>query len=818
MRDIIIDIATANSRTSKTWKNKTTSWVWLVERCRETTRTAETMAEYLRESKEAQSRIKDVGGFVGGYLHGGQRKSNSVVHRSVVTLDIDHGTADIWDEFTMAYDCAAMLYSTHKHTPEAPRYRLVLPLSRNVTPEEYEPICRRIASDLGMDAFDDSTYQLARLFYWPSTSKDGEYIFECQEGEALDPDRILATYHNYKDASLWPTSSREGQAVRHEIKKAGDPTAKHGLIGAFCRAYSIEEAIEQLLPDHYEPTAQDGRYTYKHGSVAGGLVCYDGLFAYSHHETDPAGRQLCNAFDLCRLHLFGLSDEGSKVQDITRLPSYQQMQDYVASDPKVRTLLAKERLQSANSDFDGYEDDDSDTTTERPDGNAEDIDAWLAELEYDRKGNIKPTTANLIAIIENDRRLKGKLWHDEFSGFDMVQGGLPWDKTATQWGNRDDANLRCYIEANYGLSCRDKVKDAKDAVLTKYRKHPIKDYLNSLQWDGVPRLDTLIIDYIGAEDTPLYRAMTRKHFTAAVARVFRPGCKYDYCLILAGAEGIGKSTLFHTMGGEWFNDSVVTTEGKAGMEQLRCAWIVEMAELASIKRSEVEQVKGYISRREDIYRAAYGSVTERHPRQCVFCGTTNETHFLKGNTGNRRFWVLPVDSAYRCKEFKQVQADRDQLWAEAVHYFKQSEPLYLDTALEAEAKAKQAEYNDDADDPMPAMLEAFLEQRLPIDWHTWDLQRRRAYFRNPDPLDQEGTEERKEFAAAEFICERLGEDMGAKGYKYTARKVTEMMEKMPGWEKAHTVYHVQHIYGRQRGWRVTTRERLRRNSTSNTTF
>jgi len=776
--DFALDIATAHSRLSKKWKNKKWQWSELVRRCSQTKRTDESVGEYLKMTKQEQADIKDVGGFVGGYLSGGTRKTANVMWRSVATLDIDYGTASVWDDFTMQFGFAAMLYSTHKHTPEKPRLRLVFPLSRNVKPNEYEPLCRKIADTLGIDLFDITTYQLPRLFYWPSTSRDGEFIFEYQDGPACDVDAILKTYVNPFDVSEWPMGSRETEAVAHELRKAGDPLEKPGLIGAFCRAYTIEDAIDTFLQDAYVKTGTDGRYTYKLGSVAAGLVCYEGKFAYSHHETDPASMQLCNAFDLCRIHLFGVHDEGSRVTDITRLPSYLKMQDFAAKDKTVRVLLTKERRADAESDFADVDLDEAENPEE---ANTD----WMADLEYDRKGAIKSTAKNIICIIENDPRLKGHLWHDLFSGFDLVKGGLPWDKKATQWGNRDDANLRIYLEENYGVTGKDKIKDAKDAVFTRRRVHPIRDYLNSLTWDGTPRLDTLIVDYLGVEDTALNRAMTRKHFTAAVARVMNPGCKYDYCLIVTGAEGIGKSTLFSVMGGEWFNDSLVTMEGKSGMEQARGGWVIELPELGSIKRSDVEQVKAYISRQDDTYRPAYGTVTEKHPRQCIFCGTTNETYFLKGDTGNRRFWVMAADADRR--KHNDVKADlmaeRDQVWAEAVERWKEGEKLYLPADMETEARHRQAEYNDDADDPVKDMLLAYLDMKLPGEWQTWDLKRRRAYITDPDPLDQTGTEERTRVCAAEFICERLGRDMGDKEYKYLARKVGRLMDDLPGWER-----------------------------------
>lgn len=789
--DFIVDLATAHSRMSKKWRNRHWSWSELLERCSETKRTGETAAEYARMSREEQSNIKDVGGFVGGYLSGGIRKNTNVLYRSVATLDIDYGTVNVWDDFTMAFNFAAMLYSTHKHSAATPRYRLVFPLSRQVSPAEYEPLCRKIAEVLGIDLFDDTTYELPRLFYWPSTSKDAEYVFEWQDGPACNVDKILAQYVDPFDVSAWPMSSRENTVIAHEIKKAGDPTEKRGIIGAFCRAYTIEEAIERFLSDCYEPTGTPGRYTYKLGSVAGGLVCYEHKFAYSHHETDPSSRQLCNAFDLCRIHLYGVKDEGSRATDVTRKPSFAEMQEFASRDKNVKLLMARERSASVADDF---------GSVQVP----EDYnDEWKADLEYTKSGKLLGNVSNIILILENDPALKGHIIHDEFTGFDAVRGGLPWNKSARNWSDRDDANLRVWLEKNYDITGKDKIYDATTAVLTRHSYHPIKDYLNSLKWDGTPRLERLIIDYIGAEDTELNRAMTRKHFTAAVTRIFQPGCKYDYCLILTGPEGAGKSTLLGKMGGSWFNDSITTTEGKEGMDQLRGAWIIEMGELASIKRSDVESVKAYLSKRIDIYRAAYDRRKAEHPRQCVFCGTTNEALFLKGDNGNRRFWVIAVDPALR--KHKDWQAaldrDRDQLWAEAVEYYRRGEKLYLDDRLEAEARQRQEAYNDDSDDPMVAMLYKFLDMKLPADWPMRDIPERRRYIRTPDPLQAEGVEMRSRVCAAEFICEQLGREISDKDFKYLCRKVSGLIEARPNWERVSSSRHAERWYGIQRGFR-----------------
>ena len=281
-----IDIATGRNRKEANWKNREALWSELVNKLSVTHRTAETYNEYISSKKPRQDEIKDIGGFVGGLLVGGRRKQGSVGHRQLITLDVDFATQGMWDVFTLLYPNAAAMYSTHKHKPENPRLRLILPLDRPVMADEYVAISRRIAGSLGIDNFDHTTFEPARLMYWPSTAKDAEYLFEYQDGPWLSADEVLATYHDWRDSSEWPVSERYNTIINAAIKKQGDPLEKPGIIGAWCRTYSIEEVIEKYLADVYLPCDVPGRYTYKEGSTSAGLVIYEDRYTYSHHGTD----------------------------------------------------------------------------------------------------------------------------------------------------------------------------------------------------------------------------------------------------------------------------------------------------------------------------------------------------------------------------------------------------------------------------------------------------------------------------------------------------------------------------------------------------
>ena len=631
-------------------------------------------------------------------------------------------------------------------------------------PDEYQAVSRRIADNIGIESFDPSTHQAERLMYWPSHPKDVEYVYQHGEGNLVSVDQYLSTYRDWRDTSLWPTSEKESQIRLDAAKKQGNPLEKKGLLGAFCRCYSITEAIEKFLPEVYEPTAVEGRYTYTEGSSVGGLVIYDNdTFAYSNHATDPISGKLVNAFDLVRIHLFGDKDPADET-NVTKLPSYQDMIDFVNEDGAAPILLDKERM--ADMDFEDITDDE---------------EGLRAKLKRDRKGNPESDVFNCLLVLKQDPALKGKIRLDEFAHRLVVIDDLPWrgkDETP-YWTDTDDACLRNYFATKYLIKGKGIIDDALQEVTQDNKFHPVREYLKGLTWDGECRLDTLFIDYIGAEDTDYIRAVTRKWMCGAVARVMDPGVKFETAIVLYGSQGLGKSLILERLGRKWFNNSLVDIKTKDALEQIQGSWIVELAELAPTYKNDNEIVKAFISRTSDRFRSPYGRRTEEYPRQCVFAGSTNNLMFLKDRTGNRRFWPITGDKDRKTKNSWELSKDDiDQLWAEAYYYWSEGESLVLEGELEEEALRIQLSHTEGGE--LVGLIEEYLDMLLPEDWETKDIYDRRDYVANYGDDDHCGSVQRERVCALEIWCEVMeGDRKNLQNAK--AREIIDILQSIKGW-------------------------------------
>ncbi len=574
MNDPVLKISVCDRRTNVRYKNQERNWSWIKERNRRPIRTTETVEEYPKLPKEKRDELKDHGGFVGGWLKNGCRRKGHVLFRTLGCLDADNIPAEVnfpalCREAFAGFDW--FLYSTHKHRPEAPRYRLVLLLDREVSEEEYPALMRMVAKQLGMDYFDDSTYEPERMMYWASCSSDSQFVFDESLGQPLPVDRYLGMYRDWRDVSQWPTSSRQSEVMQRAVTAQQDPLNKEGLVGAFCRTYyPIQAAMEQFLPDVYAPTDVEGRWDYIPADSTAGVVIYDDRFVYSHHASDPAGGKLVNAFDLVRIHKFG-NDETKK--------SFQQMCEFALEQDAVKLTLDEERRESAAADFRNAE-----LSEEEPDR------SWVTQLKYKgRNKELENSVWNLMLILTHDPDFANFAFN-EMAGRVEVTGPMPWDRPSGNrfWRDVDTSHLRILLDNRYTVFSERNITDCFNKVADLRRFHPVRDYLDSLpDWDGEGRIEQLFQRCFDVEDSAYVRAVARKVFAAAVARIYCPGIKFDSVPVFDGAQGIGKSTLFRMLAGsKYYSETLSLTDmsDKAGAEKLQGIWIAEIPELAGMKK------------------------------------------------------------------------------------------------------------------------------------------------------------------------------------------------------------------------------------------
>ena len=711
MNDSVLDrhalnISILSSARSNEVKNISMSWGELAEKLSETRHTEETEKEYQNFSNPEKARVKDIGGFVAGHFKNSKRKAINLSGRSCITLDVDFSDDTFPDLVKKKFRKIAFLYhTTHSHSEKQNKYRLIIPLREEISIDKYVPIARKLADMLNMEWVDKTCYRISQLMFWASTPVDGEYQFYKNEAVLVDPNQILELYKDWRDISEWPLHSSE-ENIRLSLEKAEDPLSKKGIIGAFCRAYSVTEAIEKFLPEIYIP-ADEGRYTYHASSTANGAVLYEDKFLYSHHETDPCCAMLVNAFDLVRIHLFkSLDAKAAKGLTITQLPSYKAVCEELREDEEVKALLVEDQIMNFDdldaaineaemfSDLSDEDDEDEDKEVKQSKGK------WYKNLSINNRNQIEASLTNIRLIFEHDPILVSTVKYNQFNQ-DVVQvANLPeyplnrsnhcYRVMERLWSDIQEIKVRYYLEANYNMQTSDKqVEDTVKLVADVNGFHPVLDYLEDLEWDGTDRVEEMCITYLGCADNAYTRAISRKVMAAAVARVFDPGCKFDYLLILEGVQGKRKSTFIEVLAKGWFTDTLGDIKNKDAVENMRGKWIIEAAELATVSVAEEEHKKAFFSRRTDRMREAYGRKSKDYPRQCIFIGSCNPdgSGYLKDITGNRRYW--PVKCEVKEIPIQRLEDNIDQLWAEAVQIYLAGEPLWLSGEAKEIAETEQ---------------------------------------------------------------------------------------------------------------------------------
>lgn len=588
----------------------------------------------------------------------------------------------------------------------------------------------------------------------------------------MEPDVYLGLYRDWKDISEWPKSSSELELKNKSGDKLADPLEKDGIVGAFCRAYPISKAIETFLLDVYAPTAMDNRYDYKKAESYAGVLAFDNKFVYSFHESDPASGKELNAFDLVRIHKFNDEDEKK---------SFKAMAEFAGSLEEVRRLLLEKKQLEAAKDFEEFD------------------DSWKGKLEIDTStGRVKNTLQNIIMIMKCDSDLKNIVFN-KFADSIEVKGALPWGNTSRYWRDADDAQLISYIDSHYGSFSERNYSVAVAKVTDDRSYHPVQEMFKSLPpWDGIKRVDTLLIDYLGADDNEYTRAVTRKEMCAAYYRIQQPEIKFDTMIVLNGPQGIGKSTFISRIGMDWYSDSLSLSDmnDKTAAEKLQGFWIHEISELAGITKADLNKVKAFVSRSDDKYRASFGRRVTPHPRQCVFFGTTNNDNgYLRDITGNRRFWNVKVNGKGKYAPWDLDSDTVKQIWAEVKVIAKSGETLTLSDQLEEFAKMEQCKAMEH--DEREGIVRDYLETLLPKNWDSMDIIQRRTFIEDKDsPLNPVGTVKRETVSNMEIWCECFGkskEDMLPRD----SYAISALMVRIENWEKSSKLMNLP-IYGRQR--------------------
>jgi putative DNA primase/helicase len=615
------------------------------------------------------------GAIIGGNVEGEKRRSENIIERWMTVLDIDR----IPTGLTFKGMCskveslgvAAFLNTTHSSLKNKLKVRLWIPHTEGLNIEAYPALARKLAEKIGLDFVDPCSYKIAQLMFLPTIPQGQEYLKKVFDLPILDAKKFLNEEYlfGWEDVDSWPKSISE---IDSELKigksKKQDPYEMDGIPGVFNRTYTdLRYAIEKFLSDKYEMTS-DTRGTWKEGTNKNGLWIIDDKYIKSFHSTDPANNgHIHSIFHLIKLHLY--PDDGTKAGEKL---AYDKMCEFVANDSEVsKRLIAEHDTQIKEEFTDGYDSE------------------WKSKLERDKKGNYKTTLENINSILKNDEKLQG-FKYDIFSDRYILTGLLPGlgalneSKESKEWEDGYECFLYAYFEKYYGIKERPRIDEGFEMAMKHRAYHPVREYLNSLpEWDKMrPQVETVLINTFGIEDTPLFREQTKIVFTALIARIMEPGCKFDYMPVLISEGGFKKSSFFQFLTGDrWFTE-IKGELNKAAQEKLQGAWIVEMSELEALKKSGIEQVKSFITDRFDRYRNAYGRYAKNHPRQCVFFGSTNEEECIQeSGNGERRFWPFICT-----KQGNFEGIDIDRLWAEALHLYRSGQELYLSEELEAEAK------------------------------------------------------------------------------------------------------------------------------------
>lgn len=732
MSDRLYTLVTAPNKDSRSWSSSKVSF-------EEFASWAENPADH-----------KECGNYIFGRLRGERRTKNTILARSAIQLDADRATNETWDAIS-DLKVRSVIHTTFSSAPDQLRLRAILFLDREVTPDEYVHIVAVLLDRLGKDAFDPGSLQPERYMFRPSVPTEHRdwYEHEVIDGPELDADALLADFT--EDLSTVPTP--------RPSKNKRDPKEIDGPIGAFNRAYTLEEAIEEYgIP--YEK-AGPGRWHLVGARAGAGIHEVTPDLLYSHHAGDPGYGQTLSAFDMVRVHLYGILDEASSPDTpVNRLPSTAAALEKISTDPRVVQEIVG----------DDFADD--------PEDPAAPSRSWVLDLiRSPRTGEVKDVVQNWDLISANDPVFRGLLW-DELDLTVKAKADLPWRtlERGDAFTATDRAALALHIERSYGIRPgRQLLDDLVNVVAQRRVLNPVRDYLDALEWDGVERVETCLP---GVRDSEYARLVARKCMTAAVARMFEPGVKWDYSLIIYGAEGRGKTFWVDRMSRGW-TAPLGDIHSKDTLLTLQRSWIVTSDEGFSMKKSDADSLKEFLTRTHDVFRMPYEREVLSYPRHCVIWGTTNDPTFLRRQEGNRRYLIVHAEDRVGFESLTDEYVD--QVWAEAVHLYRSGEPLFLDD--EGSAIAAQAREAYIEEDTLTGIIQDWLDQPVPDNWDEMSPEERIVYrmeTADADSLTPVGTQLIQQTCSTQIWVECLRRPIGERR-RVDLLDIASSLRNLPGW-------------------------------------
>lgn len=743
-----LDIATAPKRDSKRWQQQKTTWDEIL--------------------KWPVSDKKECGNYILGTLNGPVRRKTTIVDRCAITIDVDKPDADFIARAQVLFmDTCCLIHTTYSSAPDQPRYRLILPTSRKLTPDEYVRAVEVLMDRLGAEHCDVGSREPERYMFKPSEQQPGWFKRWVLDGEPIDVEELLKDFQD--DLSDEPIS-------RHHTRNKRDPFTIDGAIGAFNRAYRDLDELIRVYELPYERSGDNRWHLVGARSVAGmgEIRGVEGLY-FSHHVHDPAFGQTCSAFDLVRLHRFSDLDEGlDKRTNLTKLPSFNAMLELAAEDERVM-------LEMVGVDFSQVDADDLDNVS------------WRAGLRYrPRTGALIDDISNWDVITEKEPVFRG-LYYNELTMAVETETDLPW-RTLEQGGPVfmaiDRAALCLYLERIYKLRpSRSFVDELINTTALKRYQNPLRAHLKSLVWDGKPRLETCLP---GVAVTGYTRMVARKSLVAAVARVLNPGCKWDHTLVLFGPEGLGKSYWIERMS-LGYSATLGRIDNKDTLLTMYRSWIMIADEGYSLRKADSDALKEFLTRTADVFRMPYDREAVLHKRHCVIWSTTNDEVFLRRQEGNRRFLIVRCEQRFDFNSLTEHYID--QVWAEAVHYYENGETLFLDDADSQVAELEREQFIEE--DALAGVIEEFLDMLVPPNYERWTPERRQMWLRTrtDDEFEERGSVQQQQTCSAQLWVEAFGNRLGDHR-RQDLLQINAILKRLKGWRALPGRHRIPH-YGAQ---------------------